>query len=153
MAGIAIYCRTDTDGQESILEQRASIERLARAWIDQGSHKGSIIRIFEDDGFCDFSLSRPGLSLLRAEARAGALGLVIVANQSRFSRSTSQLFKLGRELLEAGIQAVSLNEKEDGRIESKSVFPHIEEAVSIMQRSNMQKRKTLTSAARIAVGD
>lgn len=149
MSNIAIYCRTDRESPESISEQRAALEGLVQTWLAQSAILGWVTRVFEDDGFCDSSLSRPGLSLLRAEAREKVFDLVIVANQSRFSRSTSQLFTLGREFLEFGVRAVSLQEKEDGRVESKSVFPHIEEAVSIMR----PKKESFVGVARIAVGE
>jgi hypothetical protein len=149
MVNIAIYCRTDKESHESISEQRAALEGLVQAWLAQGKVPGLVTRIFEDDGFCDSSLSRPGLSVLRAEARARVFDLVIIANQSRFSRSTSQLFTLGREFLESEVRAISLHEKEDGRVESKSVFPHIEEAVSIMR----PRKESLHGVTRAAVGE
>jgi hypothetical protein len=128
---IAIYCRTDAGSEYGISAQREALEEIVADWLRAQPQFAKVTRIYEDEGFDEFSLSRPGLSLLREAVRAREIDLVVALNLSRLSRSSSHLFTLGKEFFENGVKAISLQKREEGAIEAKDLFPHIELVVSI----------------------
>lgn len=90
----ALYCRVSTEEQartgESILDQRQALERWAR---DYGHE---IIGVYEDEGFSAHKSykSRPGLSQLLDDVRAGKVELIAFTKFDRWTRRAADYYEL-----------------------------------------------------------
>jgi DNA invertase Pin-like site-specific DNA recombinase len=101
----ALYVRTSTVDQHG-KAQLHTLRKVARA-------RGLRGKEYVDLGHSGAKASRPGLDLLRQDARRGEVSLVLVTALDRLGRSLTDLLHLLEELRAAGCVVVSLREGVD----------------------------------------
>lgn len=102
---VAEYLRRSSPGEEdknySIENQREDIAR----WMRDSVH--AVVKTYSDPGGKSYTLKRPVLQQLFADAQAGQFDLVVVGKYDRFSRSQIQQSVALFQLREYGVQVIS----------------------------------------------
>jgi DNA invertase Pin-like site-specific DNA recombinase len=102
---VAEYLRRSSPGEEgknySIENQREDIAR----WMQDSVH--AVVKTYSDPGGKSYTLHRPVLQQLFADAQAGQFELVVVGKYDRFSRSQVQQSVALFQLREYGVQVIS----------------------------------------------
>ena len=108
---IAIYVRVSTEDQAkegySLEVQREYLESFAKR---EGYE---IFKVYSDDGISAYSIRRPALQQLLADAKAKRFGLALVHKIDRFSRNLKDLLMLVDELSSYGVAFKSATEPFD----------------------------------------
>ncbi|MDR1571406.1 MAG: recombinase family protein, partial [Clostridiales Family XIII bacterium] len=98
----AIYCRTAYADEAAIAEQEARL----RAYAEEHGYADTVC--YRDSETAGNTLSRPVMTALTADIKAGEIGAVIVTDISRIAR-TFPLVSAWRELLcEHGVKFIAL---------------------------------------------
>lgn len=106
LTAAALYVRTSTADQDG----RAQLHQLRKAAAARQLRRPAE---FVDVGHSGAKASRPALDRLRAAARAGDVGVVLVAALDRLGRNLPELLLLVDELAAGGCLVVSLREQLD----------------------------------------
>ena len=138
MTRAALYARVSTDDQvqkygldSQVHEQRALAGEKGYA-LAEGSE-------FRDDGYSGASLDRPGLTKLRAAARAAAFDVVLVHDPDRLSRKLAHQLVLLDEFDKAGVRVEFLTMPRENTAEGQLLL-NIRGAISEFERLKIRER-------------
>src|SRR5580704_8491793 len=105
-----IYCRFSSEMQRT--ESNADQERRSRDALHQKELDHLEFRVIADEAMKGTSETRPGLVEIKELIRAGRLGILIVAEQSRLSRG-DQTTSLIKDIVYQGGRFISVGEGVD----------------------------------------
>ena len=134
----ALYARVSTDDQV----QKYGLDSQVHELRALGGHKGYAVAEgceFLDDGYSGASLDRPGLTKLRAVARAAAIDVVLVHDPDRLSRNLAHQLVLLDEFEKAGVRVEFLTMPRENTPEGQLLL-NIRGAISEFERLKIRER-------------
>src|SRR3989344_1003032 len=105
----ALYARVSTSGQEKEQTINSQIEEIESKAKQDGNMIGQNLK-YTDDGWSGELLARPSLDNLRDAVKNKAFEILYVYDLGRLSRNFLNQLILKKELIDAGIQIVSLHD-------------------------------------------
>lgn len=129
----ALYVRTSTADQDG----RAQLHQLRKAAAARRLQKPTE---FVDVGHSGAKASRPALDRLKAAARAGDVGVVLVAALDRLGRNLAELLLLVDELAAGGCLVVSMREGIDLTSSTGRLMLQLFGALAEFERSIIRER-------------
>lgn len=129
----ALYARTSTSKQDIDLQIHELREFCSR-------RKLQVVAEFVDVGVSSSERSRPELERLLADARRGAIDIVVVWRFDRFARSTRELMNALDEFRQLNVDFISLREAVDTSTPAGRVLFAMIAAVAEFERDIIRER-------------
>ena len=109
---VALYARYSSDNQRAV--SIADQQRICREFAARQGW--TLVANYEDAAMSGASLMRPGLQRLMADARAGAIDVVLAESLDRFSRDQEHTAALFKQLTFASVRIVTVSEGDIGHL-------------------------------------
>ena len=143
-----IYCRLSKDDDlqgesASIGNQRELLTSVCKA---QG---WDVAQVYQDDGYTDLNMDRPGLQNLLADAKKGIINLVITKDLSRLGRNYLQTGHLIEDFFPRhGVRYIALNDNIDTMMDSNEIAPF----KNVLNENLSLRRVTIQQHKQIVLG-
>ncbi|MGI8751808.1 MAG: recombinase family protein [Acidimicrobiales bacterium] len=135
----AVYARVSTSEQVEGTSLQTQL-RECRAYVTSQDMTFGGEEAYVDEGVSGSLGSRPALDRLMNAARAGVVGVVVVAKLDRFGRSVVHLSKLLADLDDLGVAFVSLAEHVDGTTPAGRLQRTLLSAFAEFERDRIRER-------------
>jgi DNA invertase Pin-like site-specific DNA recombinase len=135
----AAYCRVSTVAQAG--DDKESIPFQERKLVGQIGQDDNIVhKVYKDQGISGSHLERPAFLQMMDDARGGIVQAIYCYRIDRFSRSLKDFIVTFNELVDLGVEFISLNEGIDSRTPYGTFMVQLMALLGELERSTIRER-------------